>query len=113
VTERAVAKVPSPSERAAATIIRAGSMKTVDDVVAALPVPDTLPPSSLVMLPVSARSFASSLLAMLGRNAGPSRAMRCTALVARGYVAVGAARTDDGEDLAWGYVSATEPCSDS
>jgi hypothetical protein len=108
----ATRKAPSAAERANATIVATASMTSVDDVLVALPDPDTLAPSTLVVLPAEARSFARSLLSLLGRKAGAARAARCSALVARGYVDVGAACTDAGEDLAWGYVP-TEPCSDS
>jgi hypothetical protein len=104
-----IAKVPSAAERAGATVVATASMKTVDDVLSALPDPDTLAPSTLVVLPAETPSFTRSLMAMLGRTAAASRPARCSALVARGYVDVGAASTDDGEDLAWGYVP-TEPC---
>ena len=45
-----------------------------------------------------------SVLGALGRKRGVSRAARCTALVARGYMRVGAGTDPDTDaDLCWGY----------
>jgi hypothetical protein len=49
--------------------------------------------------------FARTVLAILGRARTVPRAVRCSALVARGYVRVGAAEDDRRVDLAWGYVT--------
>ena len=59
----------------------------------------------------SPRSLARSVLALLGHKKTVRRAERCSALVLRGYVDVGAAEDDTGADLAWGYVPGT-PASD-
>ncbi len=57
------------------------------------------------------RSIARSVLAALGRSKTAPRAIRCSALVARGYVRVGAGIDPDTRaDVAWGYVPVTEPC---
>jgi hypothetical protein len=73
----------------------------------ALPDPSTLDPGQLVIvLPdlVGEKSLASSVLSVLGRKKVVPRAVRCSALVARGYVRVGAG-VDPAtkEDLAWGF----------
>ena len=79
----------------------AGSLATV---IAALPDPAALDPGTLVVIPArmaGAKSLGRSLLAVFGRAKTVARTRRCTALVARGYIDVGAAEGDDG-DLAWG-----------
>ena len=48
-----------------------------------------------------------SVLGALGRKEKVSRAARCTALVVRGYIRVGAGTDPDTDaDLAWGYAPA-------
>lgn len=86
-----------------------------DAVARALPDPESLPEGTLVVvLPeiVAPPSLASRLLAAVGRGEHSPRAARCTALVARGYVRVGAAAPDARakarQELAWGF--ATGPC---
>lgn len=83
----------------------------------ALPDPDTLPPGALVVvLPnvIDPPSLGSRLLAALGRGRTVSRALRSSALVARGYVRVAAGvDTDTRADLVWGYALATERDSSS
>jgi hypothetical protein len=74
---------------------------------AALPDPDELPPGTLVLLPAELReepSIARSVLAVFGRTRTATRVLRCSALVARGYMDVGAG-TDPvtRADLVWGY----------
>lgn len=83
----------------------------------ALPDPNAVAPGTLVMVDAAARtterSLMRSVLGVLGRKEKVSRAARCTALVARGYIRVGAGTDPDTDaDLCWGY-SPTEPCSDS
>jgi hypothetical protein len=78
---------------------------------ALLPDPSELPPASLVVVTGELggrRSLARSVLAVFGRDKPVSRALRCSALVARGYVGIGAAQDEAGGDLAWGYTP-TEP----
>lgn len=84
----------------------------------ALPEPSALDPGTLVIVndeTQGGRSLVKSVLGALGRKQTVSRAARCTALVARGYIRVGAGTDPDTDaDLAWGYAPAsTEPCSDS
>lgn len=75
----------------------------------ALPDPDALPPGVLVVvLPtvVDPPSLGSRLLAALGRGRTVSRALRSSAMVARGYVRVAAGVDGDTRsDLVWGYTS--------
>jgi hypothetical protein len=72
-----------------------------------LPDPAELPPGTMVVVLgeiAAARSLARSVLAVFGRVRSVSRALRCTALVARGYVDVGAGEDETRADLAWGFV---------
>lgn len=78
----------------------------VASVARALPDPDAQPPGALVVILPRAftPSLGARLLASLGRGRTVSRALRCTALVARGYVDVGAGVDPATRaDLAWGY----------
>ncbi len=81
----------------------------VASVARALPDPTTLGRGALVVvLPdvASARSLAGRLFAALGRAPGVPRVLRCTALLARGYVDVGGGvDPETGVDLAWGRVA--------
>lgn len=74
----------------------------------ALPNPAELAPGTLVIVQgeiASPPSLARSVLSVFRRPKTVRRALRSSALVARGYVRVGAA--SDGEvDIAWGYVNA-------
>lgn len=78
----------------------------------ALPAPDELPSGTLlIVLPQVALppSLATRFLAALGRGRTVSRALRSTALVARGYVRVAAGvDRESRSDLVWGYCPATE-----
>jgi len=77
-----------------------------------LPAPDELPGGTLlVVLPQVALppSLASRFLAALGRGRTVSRALRSTALVARGFVRVAAGvDRESRSDLVWGYSPTTE-----
>ena len=77
----------------------------------ALPDPDELPNGTLLVLVphvLVPLSLASRFLAALGRGRTVSRALRSTALVARGYVRVAAGvDRESRSDLVWGY-SVTE-----
>jgi hypothetical protein len=79
----------------------------VATVARALPDPDALPAGTLLLvLPnvVGAPSLAGRFLAAMGRGATASRALRATALVARGYVRVAAGvDRETRSDLVWGY----------
>jgi hypothetical protein len=75
-------------------------------IMAQLPPGVDLPPSTPVFVLGSA-ARGSGLLRWIGMRTVPvARASRCTALVARGYVDVGAGIVS-GADLAWGL---TAPC---
>lgn len=100
--------LPPASERSKAKVV------ALD----ALPDPNALEPGGLVIVNdemPGGRSLMKSVLGALGRKQTVSRAARCTALVTRGYIRVGAGIDPDTDaDLAWGYApSSTEPCSDS
>jgi hypothetical protein len=80
----------------------------VASVARALPDPTTLDPGTKVIVLGAlkeAPSLASRLLSAFGRaKTDVPRVLRCTALVARGYVRVGAAEDANGRDLAFGHV---------
>jgi hypothetical protein len=82
----------------------------------ALPDPGELPDGTLlIVLPhvVDPPSLASRFLAALGRGRTVSRAMRSTALVARGYVRVAAGvDRDSRSDLVWGYSVTEQPLTE-
>lgn len=100
---------PSPAERARARTVTLTETDaaTIASIMHALPDPAGLPPNALVLVPgsvIRARSLAGSVLTALGRRKTVARSLRCSALVARGYVDVGAAGDEDPDaDLAWGY----------
>lgn len=104
-----VARAPSGAERSRALTVKLADtdVTSIAKIMASLPEPRTLDPRTLVLVfaEVSApRSFAQSLLAFFGRGKTAPRAFRCSALVARGYVDVGASDVDDESlDLVWGY----------
>jgi hypothetical protein len=84
----------------------ASDLRGVAGICAQLPAAGTLPPQTLVVIfgqaerPKRLFAFARRLVAR--RNFVP-RALRCSALLARGYVDLGAGMDPDtGEDLAWG-----------
>lgn len=73
---------------------------------AQLPLASTLPPRTVVAVPAVAVCRRRFLRGVLGDRKVPvSRATRCTALLVRGYVDVGA----DAE-AAWGYSPPSSPC---
>jgi len=80
----------------------------------ALPDPGELPAGTLLLvLPnvVGAPSLTGRFLAAMGRGPTASRALRATALVARGYVRVAAGvDRETRSDLVWGY-SVGEPAA--
>ena len=107
--------LPHPDERAKAKVV-ALAPDEIEDVglaARALPDPASLDASTLVIVEGEVRaekSLVRSVLGALGRKHTVPRAIRCSALVARGYVRVGAGSDPDTRaDLAWGYVP-TEPC---
>ena len=111
---RTAARAPSPEQRASATRIALseGDAASVAAVMARLPDPATLPAGTLVIIPAelarAGRSLARSVLAVFGHTKTVTRARRCSALVARGYVDVGAAEDETRADLAWGYASGAQ-----
>jgi hypothetical protein len=108
-SERVGGRIPSAKEREKArTVTLDPDVASVDAVMTKLPDPDELEGGTLVLLPADAggrRSLARTVLAAFGRTRTIPRALRCSALVARGYVDVGAGvDPDTRSDLAWGYV---------
>ena len=108
---RTAAKLPAGHAGARTIALTEADAASVATVMAALPDPSTLAPGELVVVSaeLAGKSLARSVLSMLGRPKRVARSRRCSALVARGYVQVGAA--DEGAaDLCWGYApSVTEP----
>lgn len=104
---RPVAEAPALTN-ARTVVLSEADAATVETIMAALPDPATLEHGALVVLPAAVRSprtLTRSVLAVFGRAKTAARSSRCTALVARGYVDVGAAAGAD-DDLAWGYAPA-------
>lgn len=103
---RSAARAPEGRAGAHVVTLTEAQASSVATVLAALPDPATLAPGALVVVPakVAGGGLARSVLSMLGRPKLVARSRRCSALVARGYVGVGAAEDGD-DDLAWGYVS--------
>jgi hypothetical protein len=114
---RIAGRLPPAGDRAAARVVplpAEGDLGSVAAVARALPDPAELAPGTLVLVPSArggrgGRSLARSVLTALGLRSPVARALRCSALVARGYVDVGAGEDEAREDLAWGYVP-TELC---
>ena len=118
--ESAVGRVTPPLKSAFdatapsyAVALSPADIRDVTTVARALPDPDELPDGTLVIiLPhvLDAPSLASRFLAALGRGRTVSRALRSTALVARGYVRVAAGvDRESRSDLVWGYSVAEQP----
>lgn len=106
---------------AVAVALDADHARDANAVGGAIPAADDLDGETLVVvLPfVEPPSFASRLFAAIGRRSRDvPRAVRCSALLARGYVKIGAGVDEStGADLAWGYApardaddEATGPC---
>ncbi len=70
-------------------------------VAAQLPEASTLPPGTPVFV-LGTAAAVRSFWRPFARGAAIPRASRCTALLARGYVDIGAEEVD-GDDLAWGH----------
>jgi hypothetical protein len=79
---------------------RGGDDLSAAEVAAQLPAASTLPSGAAVWVLGTAASDGA-LWRLFGRGSAVSRAARCSALVARGYVDVGAG-AEGGADLAWG-----------
>jgi hypothetical protein len=105
---RSAAVAPSGETRnAARTVSLAEDATTIARIMELLPDPASLEPGTLVIVPGHAgkpggRSLAQSVLAVFGRTKTVARSLRCSALLARGYVAIGAAEDEARADLAWG-----------
>lgn len=108
-----------PSADAAAYAVALGPADAVDvaSVARALPDPDALPARTLLfVLPnvVGAPSLTGRFLAAVGRGPTASRAIRASALVARGYVGVAAGvDRETRSDLVWGYAPEAAPSAES
>jgi len=89
--------LPPAKERANAKVVSLHS----------LPDPSEVEAGTLVIVDDAApgeRSLVRSVLGALGRKKHVSRGERCTALVLRGYMRVGAGTDPDTDaDLTWGY----------
>ena len=101
---RTAAKLPAERGSARVVALTETDAASVATVMAALPDPATLGPGELVVVPgaLAGKSLARTVLSMLGRPKRVASSRRCSALVARGYVKVGAAEDGD-DDLCWGY----------
>ncbi len=98
-----------PDAEAQAVVLGSADVTDVATIARILPDPEALPPGVLVVvLPnvVDPPSLGGRLREAFGRGRTVSRALRASAMVARGYVRV-AAGTDRGtrSDLVWGYSS--------
>lgn len=106
---RTAERAPSRAQREQARFIKLAEadITSVAAIVRRLPAASDLAPGTLVILRGDvehAPSLARSVLAVFGRKRTTPRSLRCTALVASGFVDVGAAWEDEeGVDLAWGY----------
>jgi hypothetical protein len=78
-----------------------GDPRGIAAVAAQLPHPSTLPTGTPVFV-LGTAAAVRSFWRPFARGAAIPRASRCTALLARGYVDIGAEEVD-GEDLAWGH----------
>jgi hypothetical protein len=74
----------------------------VDLVAAQLPAPEDLPEGRVVLVLGERAAGASLLGRLLRRDVGIPRAVRSTALLARGYVELGAGTDATGRELVWG-----------
>jgi hypothetical protein len=94
----------SPTADAIAVFLDAGGAgdpRTVAGVVAQLPAASDLPPGTPVL--VLGRAAAHrAFWRLFARDVAVPRAARCTALLVRGYVDLGAGDVN-GDDLAWCY----------
>lgn len=77
--------------------------RNLSQIVAQLPEAAALPTDATVVVLGGAVRNQSSWRRWLGHRVVPvPRALRCTALLVRGYVDIGASLDDRGEDLVWG-----------
>jgi hypothetical protein len=94
-------------EAAAIAVVLDASLCDIEDaaeVATQIPDPATLDPGARVFVLGAASRGAGLLRRILGTASVP-RAVRCTALLARGYVSIGAGVDEvSGADVAWGTV---------
>ncbi len=108
------------SASALAIVLRAEQARDAASVAEALPAPESLSPGTVLIVLseiLPPPSLTSRMLAAIGRAPAVPRALLCSALVARGYVGVGAglgggAKGRGGREIAWAYAPdpATGPC---
>lgn len=102
-----------PSGNATTVVLEEADAASVETAAAALPDPAALSPGTLLLVPSGVKSARSSLarsvLAAFGRAKTAPRSVRCTALVVRGYVEVGAGDDAEHADLAWGRAPGSAP----
>jgi hypothetical protein len=87
---------------------RSDTSTALRESVSQIPEASTMEPGTLVAIAGEAdsdrgRGFLGRIAA-IGARPQIHRAMRCTGLLARGYVRVAAGTDDHGVDWAWGYV---------
>ncbi|MCL2778580.1 MAG: hypothetical protein FWD73_11295 [Polyangiaceae bacterium] len=79
----------------------------VASIAAALPDPKSIEPGALVVVPghvIESPSIARRVLSAFSREHRIPRAVRCSALLCRGYVRIGAGMDPSARaDIAWGY----------
>ena len=94
----------SPTGDGIAVLLEAGGdadPRTIEGVVAQLPAASDLLPGTPVLV-LGRASPVRAFWRPFARDVRVPRAARCTALLLRGYVDIGAGDVD-GDDLAWGY----------
>jgi hypothetical protein len=94
----------SPTADAIAVLLDAAAdrdPRTIAGVAAQLPLASTLPSGTAVFV-LGKAAAARPFWHLLARRLPIPRAARCTGLLARGYVDIGADDVD-GDDLAWGH----------
>jgi hypothetical protein len=100
---RGALRAPAATEDCVRVALNEAEATSVASIALSLPDPDALGPRTLVLVAgtiAAPPSIARSVLAILGRTRKIPSANRCSALVARGFVDVGASA--DG-DVVWGY----------
>ena len=101
---RSALRAWSPTADAIAVLLDAadgGEPRTIAGVAAQLPHASTLPSGTPVFV-LGTAAAARPFWHLFARGVPIPRAARCTALLARGYVDIGADEVD-GDDLAWGH----------
>ena len=99
---------PSGSRSPITVTLTASEVHDVADVIRLLPDPSTLESGTRIEVlgtKDDPRSISTRFIAAIGRGKVVPRALRCTALVARGYVSVGAhVEPATKRDVAYGLV---------